>query len=87
MTAPIASDPKAMPAEVTPNALCSRWAARVPFWSGWATAPCALRHISSPTNVETARAMNKKKKTRNPVSTVRIAAASIDVNAISVRKR
>ena len=54
---------------------------------GRVTVPCALRHISRATKVETARPRKIKKKARKTVSTVRIAAASIAVKPIIVRNR
>jgi len=46
------------------SALCSPVRGWVPFWIGWATAPCALCHISRPTNVENSEGHEQKKKTR-----------------------
>ena len=46
--------------------------------TGGAIAPVALRRISRATKVETARIRNSASATRNPVSTVRMAEASIE---------
>src|ERR1700751_201373 len=63
-------------------------------WRSWAgcanggvTAPFPPRRISMPTNVATPNNRKMKKRTRNEVSTVKIAAARIAENARMARKK
>ena len=55
--------------------------------NGGTTAPFPPRRISMPTNVATPNNRKMKKRTRNEVSTVKIAAARIAENARMARKK
>ena len=78
--------PAATSRDVRPRARFSWCAAGESAASGGETAPVALRRISSATKVETASTTKAPSATRKPVSTVRIAEASIEATARNERK-
>src|ERR1700733_1457732 len=71
--------------DVMPTARFNGWAIGEPGRNGGETAPAALRRISSATKVETANARKIASVMRKLVSTVRIADASMHVNASTAR--
>src|SRR5487761_847120 len=72
--------------DVTPGARCRRRAAALPGSNDGEMAPSELRRISRPTKLDTARSKKTARATRNVVSTVRMAEASIAAKASSARK-